>query len=199
MQHFYAYVSRLKLIKRWGLMRNIIPENDMEHSLQVAFIAHGLAILSKIKFGRKDINPEYALSLAAYHDVSEVITGDLPTPIKYKNAEIKNSYKQLEDRACDQLLNMLNEDLKSEYIEYLKPDTSSYEWKLVKAADKLCAYIKCLEEELAGNKEFLNAKSSIYQNLLDMNLPELNYFIENCLPSFALTLDQITKDLEENK
>lgn len=192
MQHFYAYISRLKLIQRWGLMRNTQPENDAEHSLQVAFIAHGLALIAKHKLN-KDVDTEFVLALACYHDISEVITGDLPTPIKYKNRDLKNSYKAIEEGAQDRLLEMLNEPLKSEYAKYIKPDESTLEWKLVKAADRICAYIKCVEEEKAGNQEFINAKKTIYESIINMNLKEVEIFIEESLNSFSLSLDEISK------
>lgn len=191
MQHFYAYISRLKLIRRWGLMRNTQPENDMEHSLQVAFVAHGLALLAKTKY-QKQVDPNLTLALACYHDVSEVITGDLPTPVKYKNRDIKNSYKELESKACEQLLMMLHEPLRNEYKDYILPDEESYEWKLVKAADKLCAYIKCVEEVKAGNEEFIQAKKSIYASIEAMDMDEVRDFIIDSLPSFSLSLDELS-------
>lgn len=191
MQHFYAYISRLKLIRRWGLMRNTQPENDMEHSLQVAFVAHGLALLAKTKY-QKPVDPNLTLALACYHDVSEVITGDLPTPVKYKNRDIKNSYKELESKACEQLLMMLHEPLRNEYKGYILPNEESYEWKLVKAADKLCAYIKCVEEVKAGNEEFAQAKKSIYASIEAMDMDEVRDFIIDSLPSFSLSLDELS-------
>lgn len=191
MQHFYAYISRLKLIHRWGLMRNTQSENDMEHSLQVAFVAHGLALIAKTKY-HKEVDPNLTLALACYHDVSEVITGDLPTPVKYQNRDIKNSYKNLEEKACEQLLSMLHEPLQKEYQPYLLPDSESYEWQLVKAADKLCAYIKCVEEVKAGNEEFLQAKKTIYASIEAMDIDEVRDFIIDSLPSFSLSLDELS-------
>ncbi len=192
MQHFYAYISRLKLIRRWGLMRNTLPENDMEHSLQVAFVAHGLALIAKTKY-RKPVDPNLTLALACYHDVSEVITGDLPTPVKYHNPAIKSSYKDLEAKACESLIDMLQEPLRTEYIPYLMPDESSYEAKLVKAADKICAYIKCVEEVKAGNEEFIQAKKTIYTAIEAMDMDEVRDFIIESLPSFSLSLDELSK------
>lgn len=195
MQHFYAYISRLKLIKRWGLMRNTQSENDSEHSLQVAFIAHGLAVISKYKY-HKDVNLEKVVVLACYHDVSEVITGDLPTPIKYYNSNIKNSYKDLERTASMQLLNMLKPEYRDEYSSYLLPDKNTLEYKLVKAADKICAYIKCVEEVEAGNKEFEKAKSSIFSAIKALNMEEIDDFMQESIPSFSMSLDEISKDIE---
>ncbi len=194
MQHFYAYISRLKLIQRWGLMRSTQAENDMEHTMQVVFISHGLALIANTKFN-KNIDTELVIALAAYHDVGEVITGDLPTPVKYNNPTIEQSYKELENMANDHLLSMLDEPLKGEYAKYLKPDKNSYEWKLVKAADKISAYIKCIEEEKAGNQEFLNAKKTIYQSILAMDMPEVQLFVEESLPSFSLSLDEISQGI----
>ena len=190
MHHFFAYVSRLKLIRRWGLMHNTIPENDMEHSMQAALIAHGLAILGKTRH-RREVNPERVLSLALYHDAGEVITGDLPTPVKYQNAIIQAAYKQLESTACDRLLTMLPPDMKAEYLLYLAPDESSYEWRLVKAADRICAYLKCLEEGKMGNREFEHAKIAIEKSLSRIDLPEVQEFVREFVPSFCLSLDEL--------
>lgn len=194
MQKFYAYISRMKLIQRWGLMRNTQSENDMEHSLQVAIIAHGLANIANMKY-KKNIDTEHVLALAIYHDVSEVITGDLPTPIKYHNNELKGAYKKLEHSANGLLLDMLNKEYRNEYEKYLIPDTAGYEWKLVKAADRLCAYIKCIEEEHAGNKEFLKAKESILKSIKSMNIPEVDIFMEESMPCFAMSLDELSVEL----
>ncbi len=192
MNHFFAYMSRLKLIRRWGLMRNTVPENDMEHSMQAALIAHGLAVLGKQRFER-EVNPERVLSLALYHDAGEVITGDLPTPVKYKNPDIEGAYKQLESLACQQLLAMLPQDMQSHFSPYLKPDEASYEWRLVKAADRICAYLKCIEEEKMGNREFDQAKVTITQSIEANPLPEVQAFMAEFVPSFGLSLDEISK------
>ena len=190
--HFFAYMNRLKLIRRWGLMRNIIPENDMEHSMQAALIAHGLAVLAKTRYAR-DVNPERVLALALYHDAGEVITGDLPTPVKYKNASIQGAYQQLESMASRQLLNMLPQEMQAEYGTYLSPQTESYEWRLVKAADRICAYLKCLEEEKMGNREFDQAKSAIAQSIQQIDLPEVQVFMKEFVPSFRLSLDELSR------
>ena len=192
MNPFFAYLNRLKLIRRWGLMRNTVPENDMEHSMQCALIAHGLAVLGRVRFGR-DVNPEAVLSLALYHDVGEVITGDLPTPVKYKNPEIKGAYKRIEAMASEQLLGMLPDDLCESYRPYLRPDESTYMWSLVKAADRICAYIKCVEEQNLGNREFDQAKTSILETIRDASLPEVAAFMRDFAPSFELSLDELSR------
>ena len=192
MKHFFAYLNRLKLIRRWGLMRNVIPENDMEHSMQVAAIAHGLAVLAKTRYER-DVNPEQVLALALYHDAGEVITGDLPTPVKYKNPGIQGAYQQLEALACRQLLDMLPPDMQPEYRAYLMPEKDSYAWKLVKAADRICAYIKCVEEEQMGNREFDQAKAAIGKSIEKIPLPEVQGFMAEFVPSFGLSLDELSR------
>ena len=192
MNHFFAYLNRLKLIRRWGLMRNTVPENDMEHSMQVALVAHGLAVLAKNRY-QQDINPERVLSLALYHDVGEVITGDLPTPVKYKNPSLQGAYKQLESLACQQLLAMLPPDMEPDYHQYLMPKEASREWKLVKAADRICAYLKCVEEEKMGNHEFDQAKMSISASIAAIALPEVQAFMAEFVPSFSLSLDELSK------
>jgi len=189
---FFAYLNRLKLIQRWGLMRNAIPENDMEHSMQCALIAHALAALAKERYQR-EIDPQTAATLALYHDMSEVLTGDLPTPVKYKNAEIKRAYKEIETLASEQLFRMLPEDLRPTYSPYLLPDLESYEWKLVKAADRICAYIKCVEEKKAGNLEFLNAQAAIGQSIAELDMPEVKDFMREFAPAYELSLDELSK------
>ena len=157
---FFAFINRMKYIKRWNLMRSIREENIMEHSQQVSVIAHVLALTqNKLYNGSVDVNK--VVLLAQYHEVGEVITGDLPTPIKYFNPEIKSAYKDLEKNACVRILNMLPEELKDDYKEFIIPDESTEEYKLVKYADRLAAYIKCVEEVKAGNSEFKKAKNSI--------------------------------------
>lgn len=192
MNHFYAYLSRLKLIRRWGLMRNTVPENDMEHSMQTALIAHGLAVLGRERHQR-DIDPQRVLALALYHDAGEVITGDLPTPVKYKNPAIQGAYRELEALACSQLLDMLPADLQPHYRPYLLPDEKSFEWRLVKAADRICAYLKCVEEEKMGNREFDQAKLTITDSINQNPLPEVHEFMREFVPSFSLSLDELSK------
>ena len=191
MKHFFAYISRMKLIQRWGLMRNTRPENDMEHALQAAIIAHGLAALAVTRFS-KTVNPEHVMALAMYHDAGEVITGDMPTPIKYHNPFLRTEYKKLEHLAHEKLLSMLPRDLQPSFEPYLMPRDDSYEWKLVKAADRICAYIKCVEEEKAGNSEFLKAKASVYQSILEIDLAEVQAFMLEFVPSFGLSLDELS-------
>lgn len=191
MSHFFAYLSRMKLINRWGLMRNTYYENIQEHSLQVAFIAHALAVIRNRKFNG-NLNPERVLALAAFHEVSEVITGDLATPIKYFNPEIKKAYTEIEDVAKHKLLNMLPPDMQDVYKSLLFIDEVDKEhWRLVKAADKICAYIKCLEELKAGNQEFSKAKVSILKELDRSNMPEVKYFLDFYINSFSLTIDEL--------
>ncbi len=192
MNPFFAYLNRLKLIRRWGLMRNTVPENDMEHSMQCALIAHGLAVIARERHGRT-VDPEAVLSLALYHDVGEVITGDLPTPVKYKNPEIKGAYKRIEAMASEQLLSMLPEDLRPAYAAYLLPDEKTYEWKLVKAADRICAYIKCIEEQNLGNREFDQARAYVLDSIRQSDLPEVAEFMKEFVPSFELSLDELSR------
>lgn len=192
MKPFFAYLDRLKLIRRWGLMRNTVPENDMEHSMQTALIAHGLAVLGKGRYGR-DVNPDHVVTLALYHDVSEVITGDLPTPVKYKTPDIQDAYHALESHARDQLLDMLPEDLKPFFTPYVKPDESTYEWQMVKAADRISAYLKCIEEEKMGNRDFAQAKSTILSSLTRNEWPEVQDFLREFVPSFTLSPDELSR------
>ncbi len=190
--HFFAYLSRMKFIRRWGLMRNTMPENDMEHAMQAAMIAHGLAVLGNQRHGRQ-YNPEHAMALALYHDASEVITGDLPTPIKHNNPQIKAEYHKIERVAVRRLLEMLPHDLQPAYVPLLEPDSKSPELALVRAADKICAYVKCLEETKAGNNEFLDARDSILASLHANPLPEVQDFITQFVPGFGMSLDQISR------
>lgn len=180
----------MKYIRRWSLMRSSRDENIMEHSQQVALFAHALAVIDTRLFGgTPDISKTVLYAL--YHESSEVMTGDLPTPIKYFNREIRGAYKRLEDRAEDKLLAMLPKELSAEFAEFVKPDTQSYEYSLVKAADKLSAYVKCLEEIKCGNGEFKKAEQSIRCELENRKLPCLDYFMKNFLPAFSLTLDEM--------
>ncbi len=188
---FFAYINRMKYIRRWSLMRSVREENIMEHSQQVAVIAHALALINnKIYGGNVDISK--TVLLAQYHEVGEVITGDLPTPIKYFNPEINLAYKDLEKLACTRILNMLPEELKDEYTLYVLPkDTDSEENKLVKYADRLSAYLKCVEEIKAGNNEFKKAKLSIEKELKNCDNKAVSYFLKHFAPAFELTLDEL--------
>lgn len=189
-QHFFAMLSRMKYINRWGLMNNTKSENISEHSLQVGMLAHGLATIHNKRFGGS-INSERAALLGIYHDCSEIITGDLPTPVKYFNPQIKDAYKKVEKVAQDKLLSMLPDDLKQEYASIVGYDEKDEDLhKYVKAADKLSALIKCIEELRLGNEEFTQAKNTITQALYDMHMPEVDIFMEEFLPSFSLTLDE---------
>ena len=186
---FFAYLSRLKLISRWSLMRNAIPENDAEHSLQVAMIAHAIAVIGRERYGR-DTDPEHILSLAVYHDATEVMTGDLPTPVKYHSDELRGAYRRLEDLSADRLLALLPEDLRSAWVPYLK-QRKGYDREIVKAADKISAYIKCMEEKRAGNREFDYAAENIHQTIEAIDLPEVKDFLIEFLPAFDKTLDEL--------
>ncbi len=187
---FYAFLSRMKYIKRWSLMRSVVEENIMEHTFMVTTVAHSLALIRKEIFG-KEVDLYKVLTIAQYHETGEVITGDLPTPIKYFNNDITTAYKDLEKGASEKLINKLPEELREEYRQAIFPDKESIEAKLVKCADKICALIKCLEELRAGNKEFKKAKESILKEVLSYDLPECKYFIDKILPSFEKTLDEL--------
>ena len=185
--YFYAMMSRMKNIYRWGLMRNTRKENLSEHSLEVAQIAHALAIIGNKRFG-KDYDINYVATAAMYHDTSEIITGDMPTPIKYYNPEIKSAYKQIEAAAEVQLKNMLPDDFKEEFDKIYSPDNDTN--KLIKAADKISALIKCIEEIKMGNMEFKEAEKSTLASLSAMNIAEVDIFCNEFLNSFYLTLDE---------
>ena len=186
--HFYAMLSRMKNIYRWGLMRNTKTENLSEHSLEVAFIAHALGIISNKKFGG-NIDANSLAVKAMFHDTSEIITGDMPTPIKYYNPEIKSVYKQIETVAEDKLISYLPDYMKEELSDIYK-NTNENEKRLIKAADKISAYIKCLEELKMGNREFAVAEKSTEKAILDMNCPEAEIFMNDFIESFNLSLDE---------
>jgi 5'-deoxynucleotidase len=189
--HFFAYLSRMKFINRWGLMHNTYPENIQEHSLRVAMIAHALAIVRNRMFGGT-VNPERTAVLALYHDASEVLTGDMPAPIKYFNPEIKTAYKAIESAAARKLFQMIPEVLQVDYRGLFVADEADREHReLVTAADKLCAYVKCLEEIGAGNPEFAKAEKALKASLDALALPEVRYFLDTFVPSFRLTLDEL--------
>lgn len=188
--HFYAYMARMKLIRRWSLRRNTRDENDQEHSLQVAMIAHALAVIRNRRYGG-NLDMEKVMLLAVYHEAPEVITGDVATPIKYFNPKIRDSFKSIEHMAAEQLLEYLPADLRPEYEALLIPDESSEEWKIVKAADRISAYVKCLEEEGYGNNEFRAAKRNVEESIHALNMPEAEDFMREFAPSFALPLDAL--------
>ena len=194
--HFFAYIARMKFIQRWGLMRNTMPENDMEHALQAALFAHAIAQIGVTRYHRP-YDPEHIMALAMYHDACEVITGDLPTPIKHNNPAIKSEYNKLEDVAADKLLSLLPNDLRPVYEPLIRQRPDTQDWVIVKAADKLSAYIKCLEERKAGNAEFEQARKATKKALDRMDLPEIQDFIAEFVPGFSLTLDEISEDMAE--
>ncbi len=191
--NFFSMLSRMKYINRWGLMRNTITENIAEHSLDVAIIAHALVVISNTYF-EGNYNAERAAVLALFHDASEIITGDLPTPIKYFAPEIKDAYKNVEGHAKVQLTKTLPEEMKDTYLSIMDEplDGKGKEadlWRFVKAADKLSAYIKCLEEKRMGNKDFEKAEKSTLKAVKDMKMQEVDYFLKVFMPGYSLTLD----------
>jgi 5'-deoxynucleotidase len=189
--NFFAFISRMKYINRWGLMRNIKEENVSEHSLDVAVIAHALGIIQNKRLN-KNINVEKIALYAIYHDASEIFTGDLPTPVKYFNPTIKTAYKDVEHFANKRLLNLLPSDFYDEFEPIMIPKEEDAEiWKTIKAADKISAYIKCLEEEKSGNKEFVKAKQSILDEIINMNRIDVNIFMEEFIEGYNLTLDEM--------
>lgn len=191
MQHrFFALISRMRYIGRWGLMRNTFEENIQEHSHMVAVLAHALAVIRRDVFGG-DIDPGQAAVLALYHDAPEILTGDLPTPVKYYNPEIRDAYREVETVSARRLLSMLPDALRPAYEPLLLEDPESGYHAVVKAADKLSAYIKCVEELKAGNSEFRQAAEQTRQALEASPLPEVGYFLEHFMPGFELTLDEL--------
>ncbi|NLP34994.1 MAG: 5'-deoxynucleotidase [Clostridiales bacterium] len=189
--NFFAMMSRMKFIERWSLMRNSQSENISEHSLEVSILAHALAIISNERFGNH-LNAERAALIGIYHDATEIITGDMPTPIKYFNEDIQGAFKVVERVAADKLLTMLPEDMRKHYEAIFFPqEEDAYLWKLVKAADKLSALIKCIEEKKAGNTEFISAEKSILLIIKEMKLKEVDIFLEEFLPSYYKTLDEL--------
>lgn len=188
--HFFAMMSRMKYINRWGLMNNTKTENICEHSLNVAMLSHALVVISNKRFNT-NLNAEHAAVLGMYHDASEIITGDMPTPIKYYNPAISDAYKQVERVAEDKLVSMLPDDLQDDYKSLLTISEQDKDYiPFVKAADKLSALIKCIEEEKIGNREFSQARISITKTIEEMHLPYVDVFLAEFLPSYELTLDE---------
>ena len=187
---FFAYLSRMRYINRWGLMRNTVQENIQEHSHMVAVLAHALAVIRRDVLGG-EADPGLAAAAALYHDAPEILTGDLPTPIKYYNPDIRDAYRQVEKVSADKLAAMLPEELRGAFAPLLREDYDPDTRALVKAADKLSAYIKCVEELKAGNGEFRQAAEQTLEALKGYELPELDYFMEHFLPAFGLTLDEL--------
>ncbi|MBP5493389.1 MAG: 5'-deoxynucleotidase [Clostridiales bacterium] len=195
--NFYAMLDRMQYIQRWGLMRNTRQENLKEHSFDVAVIAHSLALIHNRILKQDYIDPYKTMAEAIYHDVTEIITGDLPTPIKYINRDLKTAYKEVEAQAANNILNLLPEELEPEYRELLMPDLSDEEKKkihrLVKAADRISAFLKCLMEEKAGNDEFSRAKQTIEDSIHKLECEEAEYYLAHFVPPYGLTLDEISK------
>ena len=188
--HFFAMHSRMKYINRWALMRNTQKENISEHSTDVAAIAHAIAVIKNTRFGGT-LNAERAAVLGLYHDMPEIITGDMPTPVKYHSKTLRDEFQQVEDAACEKLLSMLPEDMKASYRPYFfQSEEDEYLWKIVKAADKISALIKCIEEQSAGNREFGKALEGTKKSIEKMALPEADAFVEEFIESFYLSLDE---------
>ncbi len=188
--HFFAMLARMKYINRWALMRNVQEESICQHSMETAAFAHALALI-KNKFFGGNLNADRVAVLALYHDMPEIITGDLPTPVKYFNEDMKEVYSRVEENACAKLLSMLPDELKDDYSPlFFKEDEEEYLWKIVKAADKISALTKCLEEKKAGNREFDSALVSTEKAIREMNMEEADYFLDTFIKSFSLTLDE---------
>jgi 5'-deoxynucleotidase len=191
MSHFFAYLFRMKFIRRWGLMYSTYPENVQEHSLRVAQIAHALAEIRNRLYGGQ-VNAERAAVLALYHDASEVLTGDLPTPVKYFNPDIAVAYRAIEKIAREKLVSMVPPPLREVYRPYFESQESDDPlWVLVHAADKICGYLKSLEEISTGNAEFVQAEKALRAGIEEMALPEVRYFMDTFVASFRLTLDEL--------
>mgnify|MGYP004445869319 CR=1 FL=1 len=186
---FFAYIARMKYIGRWGLMRSTVQENVQEHSHMVAILAHALAVIRRDKFNGT-VDPGHVAAVALYHDAPEIFTGDLPTPVKYANPAIRDAYKAVEENAAHRLAAMLPQEMRPAFSSLLS-ETDPEVLALVKAADKLSAYLKCQEELTAGNPEFRSAAQQTLEALQDCQLPELDYFMETFLHSFQLTLDEL--------
>ncbi len=192
---FFAILSRMKYIQRWGLMHNTRTENLSEHTLEVAYLTHALLTLYN-KTAETPLDVGKAVTIALYHDCSEIITGDLPTPVKYYNPEIKAAYKELEVTSAKKLLQLLPEELVGDYAGILLPEEDPMMMRLIKAADRLSALIKCLEEKKQGNLEFSQAYESIRKSLEEMELPVVDLFLREFLPAYSLTLDELGIGLE---
>ena len=189
---FYAMLSRMKYIKRWALMRNSEPENISEHSLEVSMLSHGLAMLGNRRLG-KNLNADRCAVIGLFHDAGEILTGDMPTPIKYYNRQIQSVFHEIEDDASETLLSMLPEDMREDYrgLFFRQPEDAEL-WRIVKAADKLSALIKCIEEGKAGNREFDSAKKTLEQAVHALEVPEAELFLTEFLPAYYRTLDELS-------
>jgi len=196
---FFAMLDRMQYINRWGLMKNNRTENIKEHSMDVAMVAHALATIRNKMFSENEeqVDALLVMGIALFHDASEIVTGDLPTPIKYRNPEIMTAYKRLEDQASEQLICLLPETMRDSYRVLFSPDLSKKAEReahgIVKAADRICAYIKCISEEKSGNSEFFSAKQSIRESIDKIALPEVKYFMDHFIPAYGMTLDQISE------
>lgn len=195
--NFFAFIFRMKYINRWSLMRNTRNENVSEHSLEVSVIAHALALIQKNRLGNHEINPEKVALYALYHDASEILTGDMPTPVKYFNQSMNSAYKELEHKASKSILNMLPDYLIDDYKDIFvsRPEDKEI-WNTIKAADKISAYLKCIDEENSGNKEFNNAKNATLKALESMNRKDVKIFLEEFVDGFSLTLDEVGSSLD---
>ncbi|HPY99865.1 MAG TPA: 5'-deoxynucleotidase [Clostridiales bacterium] len=188
---FFAFLSRMKYIDRWALMRNTEAENLMQHSFEVALLAHALVTISNARFGT-ELDADKAAVIGLFHDASEILTGDMPTPVKYYSTEIRSAYKKVEEIATEKLVEMLPEDMQPAYRDVMVVQDGQEElWKMVKAADKLSALIKCVEEEKAGNREFTKAKEATEAAVHALDCPAAELFLSEFLPSYRLTLDQL--------
>ncbi|MBQ3211330.1 MAG: 5'-deoxynucleotidase [Oscillospiraceae bacterium] len=189
-ENFFAYISRMRYIGRWSLMRNALPENIQEHSHMTAVIAHALGVIRRDIFGT-DCDPNECAAVALFHDCSEILTGDLPTPIKYHSRSIQQAYREVERLACEKLMDTLPKELRGAYEPIMTGETEKRLHDIVKAADKLSAYIKCIEERRAGNDEFISAEKQTRKLLEESPMPEVAYFLEHFIPAFELTLDEL--------
>lgn len=189
-ENFFAYISRMRYIGRWSLMRNALPENIQEHSHMTAVLAHALGVIRRDIF-KGDCDPNECAAVALFHDCSEILTGDLPTPIKYHSRSIQQAYREVEKLACEKLMDTLPKELRGAYEPIMTGETEKRLHDIVKAADKLSAYIKCIEERRAGNDEFISAEKQTRRLLEESPMPEVAYFLEHFIPAFELTLDEL--------
>ena len=187
---FFAWMSRLRLIRRWGLMHPVQPENDAEHSLQTAVIAHGIAVIARDRY-QANIIPEQVVTLAIHHDASEVFTGDMPTPVKYRDPALLAAFHQMENDACRRLSDSLPAEMQEAFSPYLFPDAASRAWQIVKAADKISAWAHCQEELRLGNQEFAQAAIKLFSAITACDLPEVHDFMKSFEATFRMTLDEL--------
>lgn len=198
MSDFFALISRMRYIERWGLMRSSIPENVQEHSHMVAVLAHALGVIRRDVL-KKPCDPNFLAAAALYHDAPEILTGDMPTPIKYHSGRISEAYHEVERVAAEKLINMLPVELQSAFEPFISGEVGEDEKRLVKAADRLSAYIKCVEERKAGNREFLSAEAQTRRRIEDMGLPEADYFLKHFMPAFEKNLDELGTMTQEDE